>query len=275
MTSTDATVVVPDVVSGPSPVAAAGGLAFSALALGQLLLDVDDVVLNIALPSMAADVRMAPADLSWAVNAYLLCFGGLLLLGGRLADRYGHRTALLAGVAIFATSSVLGTLAHTSAVVVTARAGQGIAAALLAPAAMSLLVHTFPEPDQRSRALGLWGAVTGLGAVVGLVIGGLVTEHLGWRWIFTGNAAAALVVGVSVLLLLPGGTGSRAVRIDPLPALLAVVALCSAVTALHGTLEHGWFSTYVVCWLLVTATAGVAAVRTGRRSSAPLIPGHL
>src|SRR3954452_15739670 len=122
MTSTDATVVVPDVVSGPSPVAAAGWLAFSALALGQLLVDVDDVVLNIALPSMAADVRMAPSDLSWAVNAYLLCFGGLLLLGGRLADRFGHRAVLLVGVGVFVLASTWGALAQTTATVVVARA---------------------------------------------------------------------------------------------------------------------------------------------------------
>src|SRR5919107_115331 len=98
-----------------SPVALTAWLAFAALALGQLLVDIDDVVLNIALPSIAADVRMEPGQVPWAVNAYLLCFGGLLLLGGRLADRYGHRATLLAGVALFATSSALGTLAQTSA----------------------------------------------------------------------------------------------------------------------------------------------------------------
>ncbi len=256
----------------PARASTAVWLAFCALALGQLLVDVDDVVLNIALPSIAADVHMGPADVPWAVNAYLLCFGGLLLLGGRLADRYGHRAALLVGVAVFVCASLAGTLARTSAMVVTARAGQGLAAALLAPAAMSLLVHTFRDPAQRARALGLWGAVTGLGAVVGLVVGGVVTEHLGWRWIFTGNAVAAAVVGASVLALLPGGTGNRAVRIDPVPALLAVTALGSTIVALHGTLEHGWTSLYTVTWLLVATFAGAAAIRAGRRSTAPLLP---
>jgi EmrB/QacA subfamily drug resistance transporter len=261
--------------SAVPPVAAVAWLAFAALALGQLLVDIDDVVLNIALPSIAADVDMAPADLPWVINAYLLCFGGLLLLGGRLADRWGHRAVLLAGVVVFATSSLLGTFAHSSAAVITARAGQGLAAALLAPAAMSLLVHTFPDPDQRSRALGLWGAVTGLGAVVGLVVGGVVTEHLGWRWIFSGNAVAGIVVGASVLALLPGGTGERSIRIDPLPALLAVTALGSTVSAMHGTLAHGWGSAYTAGWLLVAAASGLGAVLTGRRSSAPLLPGSL
>src|SRR4051795_12385390 len=150
----------PALRSDVPPVVATAWLAFAALALGQLLVDIDDVVLNIALPSIAADVDLTPAQMPWAINAYLLCFGGLLLLGGRLADRWGHRTALLTGVVAFVTSSLLGTLAHSSTAVITARAGQGLAAALLAPAAMSLLVHTFPDPDQRSRALGLWGAVT-------------------------------------------------------------------------------------------------------------------
>src|ERR687890_1746948 len=119
-----------------SPVALTAWLAFAALALGQLLVDIDDVVLNIALPSIAADVRMRPSEVPWAVNAYLLGFGGLLLLGGRLADRYGHRAVLQLGVGAFVVASLVGTIAQTSATVVAARAGQGIAAALLAPAAM-------------------------------------------------------------------------------------------------------------------------------------------
>ena len=258
-----------------SPVLATAWLAFAALALGQLLVDVDDVVLNIALPSIAADVRMLPSQVPWAVNAYLLGFGGLLLLGGRLADRHGHRTVLQLGVGAFVAASLLGTVAQASATVVAARAGQGIAAALLAPAAMSLLVHTFPDPDQRSRALGLWGAVTGLGAVVGLVVGGVVTEHLGWRWIFGGNAVAAVLVGASVSVLLPGGTGDRRIRIDPVPAVSTVAALGATITALHGTLEHGWASAYTAAWLAGAGLAGALAVGTGRRSSAPLLPRSL
>ncbi len=255
-----------------SPAAATAWLAFVALALGQLLVDIDDVVLNIALPSIVTDVAMAPADVPWVVNAYLLCFGGLLLLGGRLADRYGHRAALLGGVGVFTASSVVGSVASTATAVIAARAGQGLAAAFLAPAAMSLLVHTFPDPAQRSRALGWWGAVTGLGAVVGLVVGGLVTEHLGWRWIFTGNAVAAMLVGASVLALLPGSTGDRRTRIDALPALSAVAALAATLSALHGTLEHGWLSTSTAIWLAAAAGAGALAVTTSRGSTDPLVP---
>jgi MFS family permease len=259
----------------PSRAGAAVWLAFAALALGQLLVDIDDVVLNIALPSIAGDVAMPAATVPWAVNAYLLAFGGLLLLGGRLADRYGHRSALLVGVGVFVAASVAGAVASTPALVVLARGGQGLAAALLAPAAMSLLVHTFPEPEQRATALGLWGAVTGLGAVAGLVIGGVVTEHLGWRWIFGGNAVVAVLVGLSVLALLPSGTGDRRVAIDPVPAVAAVGAVLATVWALHGTLEHGWVSAHTAGWLgAATLAAGLALV-LGRRSPAPLVPPSL
>ncbi len=246
--------------------------AFAALALGQLLVDVDDVVLNIALPSVARDTGLTASLVPWAVNSYLLCFGGLLLLGGRLADRAGHRAVLLAGVGVFVVASLLGAVADSPAQVIGARAGQGLAAALLAPSAMSLLVHTFPDPTERSRALGLWGAVTGLGAVVGLVIGGVVTEYLGWRWIFSGNAVIALVVGLSVLVLLPGGTGDRGVRIEPWGALLAVLAAASLVWSLHGTLDHGWLSAHTAVWLAVAALALLGCVLVARSGRAPLVP---
>ncbi len=263
-----------DATTAPA-IAVAAWIAFATLALGQLLVDMDDVVVNIALPSIAADVGLTTHQLPWAVNAYLLCFGGLLLVGGRLADRYGHRAVLLAGVAAFVVASVMGSLAASASLIVIARAGQGLAAALLAPAAMSLLVHTFPDPEARSRALGMWGAVTGLGAVGGLVVGGLVTEHLGWRWIFAGNAILAGLVGISVLALLPGGTGDPRLRIEPVGALLATLGLAAGVYTLQGTLDHGWVSARTGSLALGTTLLLAAAVLVWRRSSAPLVPAAL
>ena len=264
-----------DEVTAGSRIAASAWMAFVALALGQLLVDIDDVVVNIALPRIAADVGLTAQQLPWAVNAYLLCFGGLLLLGGRLADRYGHRAVLLAGVAVFVAASLVGTMAPSAGLLIGARAGQGLAAALLAPAAMSLLVHTFPEPGARSRALGLWGAVTGLGAVAGLVVGGLVTEHLGWRWIFTANAVTASLVGVSVLALLPGGTGDRRIRIEPMSALLATAGLSLAVYSLHDTVAHGWLSARTTLLIACSIFVLVLATVVWRRSDAPLVPATL
>ena len=266
---------VTDEAKVASPIALSAWMAFVALALGQLLVDIDDVVVNIALPRIAADVGLSSQQLPWAVNAYLLCFGGLLLLGGRLADRYGHRAVLLSGVAVFVAASLMGTLAPSPGPLISARAGQGLAAALLAPAAMSLLVHTFPEPADRSRVLGLWGAVTGLGAVAGLIVGGLVTESLGWRWIFTGNAVLAGLVGLSVLVLLPGGTGDRRIRIAPMSALLATAGLSLTVFTLHETVAHGWLSARTGLLASASLLVLVLAAVVWRRSDAPLVPTSL
>ncbi len=258
-----------------APWAARAWAAFAALALGQLLVDVDDVVLNIALPSIAADLHLSAQALPWVVNGYLVCFGGLLLLGGRLADRLGHRAVLLAGVGVFVLASLAGAGATSGAALVLARAGQGVAAALLAPAAMSLLVHTFSEPAARTRALGLWGAVTGAGAVVGLVVGGVVTEHWGWTWIFTGNAVVATAVGVSVLVLLPGGTGDRSIRIEPTGALAATLALVVVIYSLHETIDAGLTAPRSLGLLLLSALCVLVAAAAWRRSTAPLVPRRL
>lgn len=275
MATSTATAPRAKVPATPPKLASAAWMAFAALALGQLLVDIDDVVLNIALPTIAEEIGIPVGQLPWVVNAYVLCFGGLLLLGGRLADRHGSRTVLLAGIATFTVASGFGALAQSTAQVVAARAGQGIAAALLAPAAMSLLVSIFPEPEERSRALGLWGAVTGAGAVLGLVLGGVVTEHLGWRWIFVGNAAVAIVVGASVVALLPHGTRRRDVRIEPWGTLLATVGLITCVYCLHGTLEHGWTDPRTLGLLALSGLALGAAVLVWRRGSAPLVPARL
>lgn len=249
--------------------------AFAALALGQLLVDVDDVVLNIALPTIATDLGLGDSVLPWVVNSYVLCFGGLLLLGGRLADRFGHRTVLLVGVSTFVVASLSGAVASSATGLVVARAGQGIAAALLAPAAMSLLVRTFSGPGERTRALGLWGAVTGAGSVVGLVVGGVVTERWGWDWIFAGNAAAAALVGLSVVALLPGGTGDPGVRIEPVGALAVTGGIVLLVDALHGTVDHGLFSWQTLGLLAAAGAALTAAALAGRRGGAPLVPSEL
>lgn len=264
--------------SAPSTASAWGAAAwaaFAALALGQLLVDVDDVVLNIALPSIAAELGLADSMLPWVVNAYVLCFGGLLLLGGRLADRFGHRAVLLVGVGIFVVASLAGALASAATELVLARAGQGIAAAMLAPAAMSLLVRTFSGPGERTRALGLWGAVTGAGAVLGLVVGGVVTERWGWDWIFAGNAVVATMVGLSVLALLPGGTGDPGIRIEPVGALAVTAGIVLLVYALHGTLDHGLLSWQTLGLLAAGGLALAVAALAWVRGGAPLVPPEL
>jgi EmrB/QacA subfamily drug resistance transporter len=256
----------------PSTRAALPWVAFTALALGQLLVDIDDTVLSIALPTVARELHLTQAALPWVVNAYVLTFGGLLLVGGRLADRFGSRPILLAGVGTFALASLGGAVAVNHAALVTARAGQGLAGALLAPAAMNLLVRTFPEPAERSRALGLWGAVTGSGAVVGLVAGGLVTQSVGWRWLFLGNAVLALVVALGVALLLPRGTGDPTVRIALVPAASATLGLVAGLHALDAGRDEGWTGTTTLAWLAAAAALLAVAVRVQLTGAAPLVP---
>jgi MFS family permease len=247
-------------------------VVFTALALGQLLVDIDDTVLSVALPTVARDLALTESALPWVVNAYVLCFGGLLLVGGRLADRVGSRPVLLAGVGVFAVASLGGAVAADHLGLVAARAGQGLAAALLAPAAMNLLIRTFTDPAERARALGLWGAVTGSGAVVGLVAGGLVTQTVGWRWLFAGNAVLAVVVGLGVRALLPRGTGDPTVRIELLPAASATLGLVASLHTLDVAVEHGWFAAESLAWGTAAAALIAVAVAVQMRGRAPLVP---
>ncbi len=255
----------------PTPAVAARWVAFSALALGQLLVDVDDAVLNVALPTISAELHLSLTLLPWVVNAYVICFGGLLLLGGRLCDRFGHRRILLLGVGVFVAASLAGAAVTSPGALLAARAGQGLAAALLAPAAMSLLVRTFTDPDERARALGLWGAVTGAGALVGLLVGGLVTETVGWRWLFAGNALLAALVGLSVRRLLPESRG-RADAIEPVGALATTAALVLGVHLMDAVREHGWTAGRVLLEAAAVAALLTVAVRAHRSAAHPFVP---
>ncbi|WP_228563840.1 MFS transporter, partial [Catenulispora rubra] len=172
--------------------------ALALLCLAQFMLIVDITAVNLALPSMARDLDLGRQALTWVPAAYTLCFGGLLLLGGRLADGLGRRRAFLLGLAAFTAASLLSGLSHTAGELIAGRAAQGVAAALLSPAALSIVTTTFHGPE-RTKALGVWGAIGGAGAAVGVLIGGALTSGPGWRWVFFVN----LPVGLAVLVLLP------------------------------------------------------------------------
>ena len=161
------------------------GLALLCSAFFMVILDV--AIVNVALPSIQADLDFSQQNLQWVVSAYALTFGGLLLLGGRAADLLGRRRVFVAGVAVFALASLLGGLAPTAALLIAARALQGIGAAAMTPAALSILMTTFREGAERNKALGAWGAVGASGGTIGLLIGGVLTETVGWEWIFLLN----------------------------------------------------------------------------------------
>src|SRR5690349_2920608 len=167
-------------------------LALALLALTQFVIVLDASIVNVALPSIGRALHFSQDDLSWVVNAYTLTFGGFLLLGGRLADLLGRRRLFIVGLVLFAAASFAGGIAQNSGWLVAARAVQGLGAALLSPAALSLLTTIFTDGRERNTALGVWGAVAGSGGAVGVLLGGMLTQWAGWEWVLFVNVPIAL-----------------------------------------------------------------------------------
>ncbi|MFC9703983.1 MFS transporter [Streptomyces sp. NPDC056943] len=246
--------------------------ALALLASTQLLLIMDTAIVNVALPSVGADLGSGSAGLSWVANAYLITFGGLLLLGGRVADLLGHRRVFLAGLALLAAASAAGGLAPGAAWLVAARAAQGVGAALAAAAAFALLLLLFPDGPARHKALGTFAAMGGLGGVLGTVLGGALTDLLGWRSTFWLNVLLAAALAALALRLLDHRAGRpRTGGFDLAGALTATAGLGLLAYALVGAAESGWTSART----LGAGGAGLAllafaAVET--RAAAPLVP---
>src|SRR5215468_2488506 len=182
--------------------------------LAQLMVVLDATIVNIALPSAQRALGFSNADRQWVVTAYALAFGGLLLLGGRLSDLVGRRRMLIIGLVGFAAASALGGAASSFEVLVIGRGAQGAFGALLAPAALSTLTVTFTDPAERGRAFGVYGAIAGAGGAVGLLLGGLLTEYLSWRWTLYVNVILAVIACAGAVRLLPADRRDPGVRID-------------------------------------------------------------
>ena len=257
-----------------SPEVAAGkknGLLLFALLIAQLMVILDITAVNIALPSLAGDLHLSGSDISWTITSYSLIFGSLLLFGGRAADLIGRRRMFLTGLAIFTASSLASAVAPTAGALFAARAGQGLGAALLSPAALAIIMSAF-HGGQRAKALAAWGAVGGAGAAIGVLVGGLLTEFADWRMIFYVNLPVAAALAIAALKVIPADTRKpRWKGLDLRGALLATTSLGAIVFAITQAEGAGWTSAQTLV-LGLGGLGGLAAFAAfERRTDTPLL----
>jgi EmrB/QacA subfamily drug resistance transporter len=248
-------------------------LILAALGIAQFMLIIDLTVLNVALPSIARDLGLDRTTLTWVATIYTLYFGALLLLGGRLADTFGRRRIFLTGLAIFTFASLASGLAPSGATLIAARIGQGIGAAMLSPAALSIITTTFVGRD-RVQALAIWGALGGAGAVVGVILGGLLTAGPGWPWVFFINVPVGTAVAAAVAHVVPRDRPAATARRSlDLPGALTITATIGLLLfGLIGAGEAGWTSIQTLASIGLALVAGAVFVLIERRASAPLLP---
>ncbi|MEU4426812.1 MFS transporter [Actinoplanes sp. NPDC024001] len=246
------------------------GLALPVIAAAQLLMVMDGTIVTVGLPVIGGGLRIAEADLDWVLTAYALVFGGLLLAGGRAGDLFGRRRMFRIGLLVFLAASLLGGLAGNGSVLIAARILQGAGAAIVAPAALSLLADTFPAGPQRNRALGVYGAMGGLGSVVGLLLGGALTEYLGWRWIMFINIPIALLVLAGTAAVVPG-TRERG-GIDLPGAAAVTVGLGSLVYAINRAGSHGAGDALTVACAATAVVLLAVFVLIQRGARSPMLP---
>ncbi len=247
--------------------------ALLVLCLGSLMIVLDATIVNVALPSIRADLGFSQASLAWVVNAYLLTFGGFLLLGGRLGDLFGHRRLFLAGISLFTLASLGCGLSTTQGFLVTARAIQGLGGAVASAVALSLMMTLFTEPAERAKAMGVFGFVAAGGGSIGVLLGGILTDVLDWHWIFLVNLPIGVVVYALSLRLLPAAHGAAAAgRLDVAGAVTVTAALMLAVYAIVNGNQTGWTSGQTIG--LLAAAAALLALFLGieARVRSPLMP---
>ncbi|MCA0199544.1 MAG: DHA2 family efflux MFS transporter permease subunit [Proteobacteria bacterium] len=248
-------------------------LAFIVLCLGDLMIVLDSTVVNVALPSIRDALGFSEASLAWVVNAYLLTFGGFLLLGGRLADLYGQRRLFLIGLCVFTAASLACGLANSAVMLVAARAVQGLGGAVVSAVALSLITNLFPEQDVRVRAMGYFGFVMAAGGSVGVLLGGLLTDAFDWHWIFLINLPVGAAVFVAAARLLPVDVVTAAgAKLDVGGAITITTALLLAIYAIVGGNAAGWTSIPTLSMLGASAALFAAFLAIEAKATAPLMP---
>ncbi|MET7981538.1 MULTISPECIES: MFS transporter [unclassified Streptomyces] len=245
------------------------------IALAQLMVVLDATIVNIALPSAQRDLGMSDGNRQWVITAYTLAFGGLLLLGGRIADLVGRKRTFIIGLIGFAVASGIGGAATTSGMLFGARALQGAFAALLAPSALSLLTTTFTDPKERGKAFGIYGALAGSGAAIGFIVGGLLTEYLNWRWCLYVNIPIAVITVFGALGLLRDRPGHKNVRLDVPGAVLGCGGLVAIVYGVSEANSRGWSDSLVLGLIAGGVALLVAFVWWQNRAPSPLLPLHI
>ena len=247
--------------------------AFAVLVVSYFMTIVDLTIVNVSLPTIGRALHFSESNLQWVVTAYGITFGGFLLLGGRAADLLGRRRILLAGLVLFTAASLGAGLARSEGLLIAMRGLQGFGAAVVLPAALSIVMNMFPEGAERNKALGLWGAIGAAGATIGLITGGLVTRYIGWQYIFflnvpIGAAALALAPRLVPESRLDGGKR----RFDPLGAVTVTGGLLLLVYAISTAPQHGWGSVRTVTLLAVSAVLLLVFLGIEARAAAPLMP---
>jgi MFS family permease len=246
--------------------------ALAVIAAAQLLVVLDASVVNIALPSAQQALGMSDVAKQWVVTGYSLAFGGLLLLGGRMADLHGRKRMFIGGLVGFAVASAVGGLAENTATLLTARAAQGGFAAFLAPAGLALLATTFTDPAERGRAFGIFGAAVGTGGVVGMVLGGVLTDLGSWRWCLLINVPVVAIIVVAALKILGDSRISGPVRYDLPGTLTATFGVGALIYGISLAVESGWVSPWTISFIALGIVLLTAFVLIEKRSKAPMMP---
>src|ERR671919_2020433 len=245
--------------------------ALALLSLAQFLIIMDTSIIGVALPEIQQQFGFTQSDLQWIFSAYVIVFGALLLLGGRLSDIIGQRRIFVIGFAILTAASVLAGLASSGTILIAARALQGVGAALIAPSALSIVMNLFTIPAERNKAMGFWGAAAPAGGTAGVFLGGILTAYVDWSWVFLVNVPIGIAVLALTRTLLPQGTRQKG-RVDYLGAISITGALILLVYAIVTANDVGWTSVQTVSLLLTSAALLGAFTIIQKRRREPLMP---
>ena len=246
--------------------------ALYVLCLGTLMIVLDTTIVNVALPSIRADLGFSQTSLAWVVNAYLLTFGGFLLLGGRLGDLYGHRRLFLLGIGLFTVASLACGLATSQGLLIGARAVQGLGGAIASAVGLSLMMTLFTEPGDRAKAMGVFGFVASGGGTIGVLMGGILTDVLSWHWIFLVNLPIGVIVVLLSRRLLPSAHAAGSGRLDVAGAVTVTSALMLAVYAIVNGNNNGWTSAETLGLLAGAAALLAVFLAIESRVASPLVP---